>query len=136
VRNFRKVWEAVCNNAGVPDLLFHDLLRTGVRNVRRLGSSESLAIKVSGHVTSSVFKRYDSTDEADLVEVAARLDAKQNSQAPEIGQSSGKTERQIMQQPEARCPLLSFLTRSLVNGVGHWCREQDLNLHALSGTGS
>ena len=61
-----------------------------MRNVRRLGSAESLAIKVSRHVTLSVFNRYDITDEAYLVEVAARLDAKQNSQAPEFGQSSGR----------------------------------------------
>jgi integrase len=37
VEVFRKIWKAVCTRAGVPDLLFHDLRRSGVRNLRRLG---------------------------------------------------------------------------------------------------
>jgi integrase len=37
VEGFRKIWKAVCTRAGVPDLLFHDLRRSGVRNLRRLG---------------------------------------------------------------------------------------------------
>jgi integrase len=37
VEGFRKIWKAVCTRAGVPDLLFHNLRRSGVRNLRRLG---------------------------------------------------------------------------------------------------
>jgi integrase len=37
VEGFRKIWKTVCTRAGVPDLLFHDLRRSGVRNLRRLG---------------------------------------------------------------------------------------------------
>lgn len=74
-RDFRKVWQNVCKRAGVPGLFLHDLRRTGVRNLRRLGVAESLAMKISGHKTSSVFRQYDITDEEGLAEVAARLDA-------------------------------------------------------------
>jgi integrase len=75
-------------------LLFHDLRRTGVRNLRRLSVAESVAMKISGHKTASVFRRYDIIEQADLADAAARLDAKQKSNAvPEFsfGQSLGRT---------------------------------------------
>ncbi len=90
VKNFRKRWRTVCKRAGVTELIFHDLRRTGVRNLRRLGIAESVAMKISGHKTASVFRRYDITDEADLAEAAARLDEKRNAQTPEFGQSLGR----------------------------------------------
>jgi integrase len=77
-------------------LLFHDLRRTGVRNLRRLGVAESVAMKISGHKTASVFRRYDIIEQADLADAAARLDVKHKSNAlPEFdfGQSSGRTGR-------------------------------------------
>jgi integrase len=89
VKNFRKCWRTVCKRAGVRELIFYDLRRTGVRNLRRLGVAESVAMKISGHKTASVFRRYDITDEADLAEAAARLDEKRNAQTDEFGQSSG-----------------------------------------------
>lgn len=89
IKSFRTVWETVCKRAGVAGLLFHDLRRTGVRNLRRLGVTESVAMKISGHKTRSIFDRYDIIDEADIADVAARLDEKQKSKAPEFGQTFG-----------------------------------------------
>ena len=92
VQSFRKRWKKVCLQAGVPDLIFHDLRRSGVRNLRRLGVQESVVMKISGHKTRSVFERYNIIDEADLTEAARKLNDKQNSNAPDfplVGQSLG-----------------------------------------------
>ncbi|MGA2647747.1 MAG: tyrosine-type recombinase/integrase [Candidatus Sulfotelmatobacter sp.] len=59
MQSFRKRWKKVCLEAGVPDLIFHDLRRSGVRNLRRLGVQESVVMKISGHKTRSVFERYN-----------------------------------------------------------------------------
>jgi integrase len=74
--DFRRAWHEACKEAKVDDLYFHDLRRTGVRNMRRLGISESVAMKVSGHRTLSTFRRYEIVDESDLQAVAKKLDAK------------------------------------------------------------
>jgi integrase len=79
VVDMSKAWKRVTDAAGCPGLLFHDLRRTGVRNLRRLGVSETIAMKISGHKTSAMFRRYDIDDESDLREVARKLDEKQKS---------------------------------------------------------
>jgi hypothetical protein len=88
VKGFRRIWKAVCERAGV-ELLFHDLRRSGVRNLRRLGVQETVAMKISGHKTRSIFERYNIIDEADLTESARLLNQKQSFNAPDFGQHLG-----------------------------------------------
>jgi integrase len=73
IKDMDDAWRAACRAAGVPGRLFHDLRRTAVRNLERARVPRSVAMKLTGHLTESVFKRYAIVDEADLSEGVAKL---------------------------------------------------------------
>jgi len=76
VTDFRRTWRFLTKRAGVPELIFHDLRRSAVRNMVRAGISKHVAKLISGHQTDSVFDRYDITDATDLAEATRKLEAR------------------------------------------------------------
>jgi len=68
-------WKAACLAAGRPGALMHDFRRTAVRNMERASVSRSVAMKVTGHVTESVYRRYAIVSEADISEGLAKVAA-------------------------------------------------------------
>ena len=65
-KEFRRTWQKACAAAGVPDLKFHDLRRTAVRNMRRAGVPQVVRMRISGHRTDSMERRYNIVDIEDI----------------------------------------------------------------------
>ena len=57
----------------MPGRLLHDFRRTAVRNLERAGVARSVAMKITGHKTESVYRRYAIVCDADLQEAARKL---------------------------------------------------------------
>ncbi len=102
----RKTWIRACVKAGLgtaktdekgrikfegyEGLRFHDLRRSGVRNLVRAGVPESVAMAISGHKTRAIFERYNITSGRDLNEAAKKLDAYIAEQHRANGANSGQ----------------------------------------------
>jgi integrase len=84
------------NHAVYQGLIFHDLRRTGVRNLVRAGVPQSVAQAISGHKTRAVFERYNIVDERDLRDAGRKLETYLNSQN---GDNSGTIESVIPSRP-------------------------------------
>jgi len=75
IKSLRRAWMTACRDAGRPGLLLHDLRRSAVRNLERAGISRSVAMKLTGHKTEAVYRRYAIVAESDLREAGTKLTA-------------------------------------------------------------
>jgi integrase len=73
VKDFRVAWDKMSEAAKV-DTDPHDFRRTAVRNLVRSGVREKVAMRISGHVTRSIFDRYAIGSDDDLVDAAQKLE--------------------------------------------------------------
>jgi len=75
VKTMSRAWRTACTKAGTPGRFLHDLRRTAVRNLERASVARSVAMKMTGHKTESVYRRYAIVSEGDLREAGAKLAA-------------------------------------------------------------
>ena len=68
IKSVREIFRSVCRDAGLIDVVFHTLQHTATTNLRRIGVDALMAMKITGHKTMTVFRRYNTIDEADLSE--------------------------------------------------------------------
>jgi integrase len=78
IRSLYGAWRTACKRAKVTGptgeaKIPHDLRRTAVRNLERAGVSRSVAMKLTGHKTEAVYRRYAIVSESDLREGVAKL---------------------------------------------------------------
>ncbi len=75
IKNFRKAWITATEDAGFACKVPHDLRRCAVRNLKRSGVDDTVAMSITGHVTRSVFDRYNIVSEDDLRDAIERQQA-------------------------------------------------------------
>jgi hypothetical protein len=114
IRQIQKDWNKATDAAGLKGGIPHDLRRTAVRNLERAGVPRSAAMKLVGHKTESIYRRYAITDEAMLQQAGAKLSAFHRSLV-KVGQS--QTPRKLPISPRKHPQM---------RGLG-WRRRPDLN---------
>jgi hypothetical protein len=72
-------------------LLFHDLRRSAARNMVRYGVGEGVVMKIGGWKTRCVFGRYNIVSEADIAEVASRIEEGRRQSATHLAKPSATT---------------------------------------------
>ena len=75
IKDFRGAWNGACKEVGLPYLWVHDLRRSAVRRLIRSGIPQAVAMKLTGHRTASVFRRYGIVTESDLSEAVTKVAA-------------------------------------------------------------
>jgi hypothetical protein len=93
VTHYAKEWEAARQKAGLPNRLVADFRRTAVRNLEWAGVPRSAAMKMTGHITEAVYRRYAIVDRR-LLEYGADLLQKlhegQRGQEPKVSPIDAK----------------------------------------------
>src|ERR1035437_4726291 len=73
VQKFDASWKAAVKRAGNEGLLFKDLRRSAQRHMRKAGIDQSIRMKISGHKTDSMERRYNIVDIEDVKSAAKQM---------------------------------------------------------------
>jgi integrase len=73
ITSLMKSFKSACRKAGCPGRTPHDLRRTAVRDFVRNDVPQTIAMRLTGHKTDAVFRRYDIVSEDDMRVAAQQL---------------------------------------------------------------
>ncbi len=113
IKAFRRSWKTACRLAGLPGRIPHDFRRSAVRNLVRAGISETVAMKMTGHKTRSVFERYNIVSEGDLREASRKLDDAWQAQSQ--AQSAFSADQSAAKPLKTKCAPVAQLDRATVS---------------------
>jgi integrase len=65
-KRYRRAWAKARKAARLEGRIFHDFRRTGARRLINAGVSQAVAMKVTGHKTPSIFRRYQIVEKEDI----------------------------------------------------------------------
>lgn len=80
IGEFRKSWKTACKKAGCVGL-FHGLRRFAARALRDAGVPQVTAMKITGHATDSMWRRYSIVCEADMLDAFKKTEAHREAEA-------------------------------------------------------
>ncbi|MFQ5983698.1 MAG: tyrosine-type recombinase/integrase, partial [Woeseiaceae bacterium] len=69
----RTAFEKAKQRAGIRNLRFHDLRHCAATNMRRAGVDVMTAMRIIGHTSEKMYKRYNSIDDHDLRRAAGQI---------------------------------------------------------------
>ena len=72
-KNPRTAFSAACRRAGITGLRLHDLRHCAATNLRRAGVDTTTAMKIIGHKSEQMHRRYNTIQLEDLHQAAAKL---------------------------------------------------------------
>ena len=74
--NYKLQWDRAVKEAELGDFTFHDLRHCAINNLRLTGNDHFTIMAISGHRTTSVFRRYNVVTEEELQKVKWKPDEK------------------------------------------------------------
>jgi integrase len=76
-KRFTNAWTATRKEAKLPHRLFHDFRRAAARRLTNAGVPQSIAMRVTGHVTPSMYRRYSIVETSDMARGLERVAARE-----------------------------------------------------------
>ena len=75
IQRLGTAFHAACRRAGITNLRIHDFRHTATTNLRRAGVDATTAMKIVGHKSERMHRRYNTITPEDLQQAAAKLHA-------------------------------------------------------------
>jgi integrase len=73
MRDVKTAFDKACKRAGITNLRLHDLRHTASTNLRRAGVDATTAMKIVGHKSERMHRRYNTVEPEDLRRAASQL---------------------------------------------------------------